>query len=297
MRTVKIFVPANSRLHISDLGKTFLGPPSVSLTGPQCLLLCKHCNAKILHNMMSIKTPQELIRLAEEVRERGFRSILISGGSNEKGQVPFEMFIDAIKHIKKLGLRVYMHTGLVDEYRAQLLGEAKVDVVLMDFVVVDKIIREALNLSSSAEDFVNSIKNLIKFSVEVVPHIVIGIYCGKPSGEKRAIDVLAELSPKVTVFVAFVPLPGTPYANCSPPSPDHIVDVLSYAKAKLTNVVLSYGCMRPRGERYQEVEMRVIDMGFDGLTLPSYSTIEYIIQNGIPFIVFQDCCAYLALEN
>lgn len=294
---IRIFIPNDCYLYAPTLGVELHGHPPVSVTGSYCALHCKHCSAKILERMVSAETPQKLMRIAENLHRQGAGSVLISGGSNQWGQVPFEEFVDAIKYAKKLGLRVYMHTGLVDEYRAQLLREAEIDAALIDFTVEERIVREVLNLKLSPENFIDSIRNLSKFSVRVVPHIVVGMYCGEPSGEKQAIDVLKNLNPDAVVIVVFTPLPGTPFENCSPPQPQYISEVVEYAKSSLPHTPLSYGCMKPRGESYQPLEIKAIQLGFEGLSLPSYTTIEYIIGEGMAFKIMQECCAYIVLER
>jgi len=50
--------------------------------------------------------------------------------------VPFKHFVDALKYVKSLGLKVFIHTGIVDEYRAQLLKDAGVDMVLIDAITL-----------------------------------------------------------------------------------------------------------------------------------------------------------------
>ncbi len=292
---VKIFVPNGHYLYVPGLGREFYGYPPISLTGSYCALQCKHCRAKILKRMIPAKTPQELVRVVGELYRHGVRGILISGGSNRWGQVPFEGFVDAIKYVKRLGLRIYIHTGLVDEYRAQLLKEAGVDVALIDFTVNDRVIEDVLNLKASPKDFIDSIKNLVKFSVRVAPHIVIGIYHGEASGEKQAIDVLRDLNPNAVVLVVFTPLSGTSFENYSPPPPSYIFDVMRYAKSSLPNVPLSYGCMKPHNNVYQLLEIEALHLGFEGISFPSYSTVEYLINRGIDFEIIQECCTYIAV--
>lgn len=294
---IKIFVPSNHYLYVPHLGREFNEYPPVSLTGHHCALRCKHCNARILERMTPVRTPQDLIRVVERLYRGGARSVLISGGSNVRGRVPFEGFVDAIRYAKRLGMRIYMHVGLVDEYRAQLLKEVGIDVALIDFTIEEKVIREVLNLRESPESFINSIRNLIRFSVRVVPHIIIGIYCGKPSGEKQAIDVLNMLYPNAVVLAVFSPLSNTPFENCSPPQPSYVSEILRYARRILKDIPLSYGCMKPHGEAYQPLEVEALELGFDGLSFPSYSTVEYLIESGTRFEIIEECCAYVAISR
>jgi uncharacterized radical SAM superfamily protein len=292
--TVKIFIPNGHYLYVSRLGKEFYSYPPISLTSRYCALHCKHCNAEILKRMISVSSPSQLTKLALDLYKQGVKGILISGGSDSYGRVPFERFIDAIKYIKKLGLRIYIHTGLVDEFRAQLLKEASVDVALIDFIVKKEIIRSVMNLNASAEDFINSVKNLIRFNVKVAPHIIIGIFQGNPSGEKEAIDILKDLNPNAVILAVFTPMSNTAFEKSKPPTPQHIYEILKYARINL-DIPLSYGCMKPHEEAYQLLEIEALRLGFEGISFPSYATLEYFINNNIPFEIMQECCAYIAL--
>ena len=294
MVVIRVFIPSGHYLYVPSLGKEFHGHPPVSLTGRYCALRCKHCNARILERMIPVETPQKLLMIASDLYRAGVKSVLISGGSNSRGEVPFERFIDAIKYIKRLGLRIYIHTGLVDEFRAQLLNEAGVDIALIDFTVEERVIRDVLNLKATAKEFIDSVKNLTKFSVKVAPHIIIGILHGEPSGERHAIDTLSQLNPDAVVLAVFTPMPNTPFEAFSPPNPSYIFEILRYARTRLRSIPLTYGCMKPHDEMFQPLEIEALQLGFEGLSFPSYSTVEYLINNNIQFEIMQECCAYVA---
>ncbi len=293
---MKVFATSHIHYEIPELGIVGRDFPVISITGTWCELKCKHCYGKLLERMISATTPEKLMKLGERLRREGVSGVLISGGCDSHGKVPFEKFVDAIKYLKSLGLKIFMHSGLVDEQRAQLIREAGVDVVLLDLIVDDEVIRSVLNLNVPSDLFVESVKNLLKFDVRVAPHIVVGINGGMPSSEFRSIDVLSRLNPHAAVIVVFTPYPGTPFENREPPDPTYVVKVIEYARRELRDIPLSLGCMRPRSEEYQVVEIRAIDLGFDGIAFPSHKALNYMLELGIEFRVVHACCASLALE-
>ena len=76
--------------------------PALSITGSQCALNCDHCRGKILEPMIAAMTPDVLIKKCVRLAERGNHGVLISGGCDEKGRLPWKKFIQAIKKVKNL---------------------------------------------------------------------------------------------------------------------------------------------------------------------------------------------------
>ena len=107
--------------------------PAISITGSQCALQCDHCKAKILQPMISAITPDLLIEKCIRLAERGNQGVLISGGCDEKGRLPWDNFIPAIKEVKRqTELYISVHSGLMDYEEAFRLREAGVDQALID---------------------------------------------------------------------------------------------------------------------------------------------------------------------
>jgi uncharacterized radical SAM superfamily protein len=79
--------------------------------------------------------PETLLQKCTEAKEKGGEGVLISGGSDARGHVPLARFGKAIQTIKKdLGLEVIVHTGLVDEKTASILGNANIDAAMIDII-------------------------------------------------------------------------------------------------------------------------------------------------------------------
>jgi len=272
-------------------GKDF---PAVSITGSKCKLMCKHCYARILERMKPAETPEKLLKLGRKFREKGLKGLLVSGGSDEEGRVPFEDFLDAIRELKKMGLRVFIHSGLVDEKRAKLLKKAGVDMVLYDVVSSEEAIRRVLNLNHSPRDYWRGLKYLVDCGVPVAPHIVVGLNEGKPSGEFKSVDVVASTGCSALVIVVFTPYPGTPLENAQPPPVDYVLKVMEYARRKVS-APMSLGCMKPR--QFREIEYKAVDLGFDGIAFPSEDALNYIVSKDMKFKVHYECCASIAFYS
>lgn len=187
-------------------------------------------HGKLLERMISAATPKDLITVGKHLKSKGVSGVLISGGCDNFGRVPFESFIDAIRELKNLGMKVFIHTGLVDEERAKLLKEANIDVVLIDVVADQKSIYDVLNLKISTIAFINSLRIMQKHDLRIAPHIVIGLNKGLPSGEFKAIDKLVSIEPDTLILVIFTPYTGTPFEKYQPPKPSYVVKVLEYAR-------------------------------------------------------------------
>ncbi|MEM4567872.1 MAG: hypothetical protein QW133_06900 [Sulfolobales archaeon] len=287
---VVVFATSNMHYEVPELGIVGRDFPSISLTGRKCELMCKHCYGKLLDNMLGVSTPDGLVLLGNRLRSEGVSGVLLSGGCDRFGRVPFEGYLNAIKYLKSLGLKVFMHVGIVDDFRASLIKGLGIDAVLVDLVLHEGAIKEVLGLDD-VEAYVRTLKTLKRFDIPVVPHIIVGLYRGSPSKEFEAVDILKELTPNAAVFVIFTPYPGTPLESSDPPPPHYIIRLLGYARRKLDDIPLTLGCMRPRGEEFDTVEVAAIKLGFDGISFPSIATLNYLVSNGIRFKVVHECCA------
>ena len=74
--------------------------PAISITGAYCGLQCDHCKGAFLPRMISAKTSEQLAEIAIGLADKGNHGILITGGSDLKGRLPWQRFISAIGEIK-----------------------------------------------------------------------------------------------------------------------------------------------------------------------------------------------------
>jgi uncharacterized radical SAM superfamily protein len=285
-----VFATSNIHYEVPELGIYGRDFPSISLTGSTCELMCKHCYGRLLNNMLHVGGPNELVALAMRLRDSGVTGVLLSGGCDRFGRVPFEKYLRVIKYLKGLGLKVFIHSGTVDDVRAKMLRDSGVDAVLIDLVVHEGSVREVIGIQD-VNAYLRTYELLKDYGLTVIPHIIIGLYKGLPSNEFKAIDILYRNPPKAAVFVVFTPYPGTPYESLNPPKPEYVLEVLRYGRERLNGIPLTIGCMRPKTEEYLSVELRAIELGFNGIAFPMTQTLNYLVEKGIPFKVVHECCA------
>lgn len=265
----------------------------VSITGSDCELNCDHCRARVLQSMASATTPEMLIKLSEEYKRRGVLGILISGGSDKNGIVPLKDFLPAIKEIKeRLKLKVFVHTGLVDDKLAEGLKEAEVDSVLIDIIGSDEAIKEVYHLKGiTTEDYEESLKSLQKYCLSISPHIVIGLDYGKIKGEFNALKIIAKYKPSSLIFVVITPLHATPMENISLPSIEEVSNIFQQARRLLPDTPIILGCERGFGRYKAELDISAIKAGFNGIAYPSEGIVEMARGLGLkPQFSFL-CCA------
>ncbi|HDJ26890.1 MAG TPA: hypothetical protein ENF35_01055 [Aciduliprofundum sp.] len=238
------------------------GTVPVSVTGTHCALKCKHCNAVALKHMLDASRGERLWEIAVKAKEAGMNSLLVSGGSNARGEVPVWEHVDTLRKIREeLGLKVNAHVGLIPKDKIPLLRGA-VDVISLDIPPSDKVIEEIYGLNERVEDYFSLFLKLSGY-YRVVPHITTLLYYGRSTGEYRVIEELADLGITKLIVNVFMPLPGTPMQYVRP-NIEEAVDIMRYAARHDWELVL--GCMRPRVRR---LELIALEEGFEGIVQPS----------------------------
>jgi uncharacterized radical SAM superfamily protein len=85
-------------LTLFDPGRNFV---AVSLTGRHCDLMCAQCGARYLRHMKPALYPEALYKVALDAAKNGCTGMLVSGGSDKTGKVPYKDYLNIIKQIKK----------------------------------------------------------------------------------------------------------------------------------------------------------------------------------------------------
>ena len=264
----------------------------ISLTGRACQLMCEHCKGRLLETMYPAVSPASLRGLADTLVERGCQGVLISGGADEEGRVPLSGYGEALAALKARGLRVIVHSGLVDPETAAMLKQAGVDQVLIDMIGDAETIREVYHLYKTPADYAQSLHCLKDAGLAVAPHIVVGLHYGQVRGELEALRLISEVGVDAIVLVVLTPLPGTPMC-AFPPSPPEMVGKIA-ALARLLNPLtpLSLGCARPPARKFA-VERLTIHAGVNAIAYPSQECIEYAQLMGLTIEFSELCCSLI----
>lgn len=264
-----------------------------SVTGAGCALGCDHCKGELLRFMRPALSPEELIRRCQESLKEGLQGVLISGGCNRLGQVPLERFFDSMGYLKKeLGLKVFVHSGLVDETQAKGLHEAQVDAVLIDVIGSNRTIKEIYHLEATTHDYEASLYNLSKYNIPIMPHIVLGLQYGGLEGEEKALEMISRHKLKALVLVILTPLLGTPMEGVTPPGLNDVRDFFTVAKRRLTQTPIILGCARPMGRYKQEVDRSAVEAGLDGIAFPAEGIVSYAKDKGKEVSFVESCCGF-----
>lgn len=263
--------------------------PAVSVTGGACALSCDHCNGVILQSMIPAVSPEALVARAHALRARGMQGMLVSGGCDAQGRLPWKDFAPAIRRIKdETGLIVSAHAGFPDTAQAELLRRSGVDHVLVDVVGDDDTLGRVCHAPFGVERVRSGLLALRDAGLSVVPHIVCGLHYGRMQGEMRALELIAAIDPALLVVVSLMPLPGTPMRAVTPPAGEVVAEVLREAGRLMPLVPRSLGCARPRGAR--RLERLVLREGVDRMAVPSAEAVAYADELGYDIRFQKTCC-------
>ena len=261
--------------------------PSISVTGTECSLNCKHCNSFYLKRMIPAASREELLSVCKNLERKGAIGCLISGGCNSSGKVPIPY--DALKKLNEETKLVFnIHPGLVTEKEAKQIQEAKVRYVSIDIVADEKVCYEIYGLKKSPLDYEKSLKLLTEIpNIRVCPHICVGLYYGKISHEYKSLRLIEKFKDKIAVLVLLVLMPtfGTELENVKLEWED-ILEFIRYCREKLPENELSLGCMRPKPRFLEEEAVEI----FDRIAIPSRVAIEKAKKLGKEILERETCC-------
>jgi len=226
--------------------------PAISLTGHTCSLSCQHCKGALLKNMIPVQDGQELVATIKNLEKMGMKGVLISGGCNVTGELPWRKFLPHLKSLKT-SLFVSAHAGFnVNKETALAFKETPVQQVLIDFTIDKGVLREVFRLRDTHIVF-ETLDNLFSFGPTVIPHVIIGLDKGRIKSEYQTLEYLAQYDPELLVLIVIMPINPL----FSPPPLEEVINVFREARKKFRKI--SLGCARPRGRYRYELEEKLIE--------------------------------------
>ncbi|MDH4191624.1 MAG: radical SAM protein [Betaproteobacteria bacterium] len=267
--------------------------PAVSITGAECKLQCDHCRGRILASMIPARSAEELWRLAQQLRLRGAKGMLLSGGANHRDEVEYLPYLATVRKIRDAypDFRIAMHTGLVDDRTAHAIEAAGVEVAMLDVIGAQDTVSQVYHLRRPVEDFARSLECLLATSLRVVPHIVLGLHYGRMLGEWHALEMVARHKPAALVLVAAMPIyasPQRPYASLSA---REIGKFFVDARRALPETPILLGCARPAGRARAEIDAYAVMAGLSGIAHPSEGAVELAFALGREVTLSSACCS------
>jgi uncharacterized radical SAM superfamily protein len=293
-RPISFHLPGFKRYASSELpacGKAAW--PAVSVTGSECRLLCDHCRGALLTSMLPATTPDALWRLGARLAEEGRAGMLLSGGSDARGEVPLAPFLPVVARLKAAypAFGIAVHTGLLDAARAAELAQSGADTAMLDLIGAEDTVRAVYHLDRPVADFEAALAALVASGMRVVPHIVMGLHYGHFLGEWRALEMVARQRPAALVLVAAMPLYASARRPFDTPSARAVGAFFATARETLADTPLLLGCARPAGAAKQEMDAYAVLAGFDGIAHPAEGVVALARRLGREARVSPGCCA------
>lgn len=265
--------------------------PAVSITGRSCALQCDHCRGRLLEPMIPAGSPEAWREKALRLAGRGVHGILVSGGADAEGRLPWKRFAPSLRRIvRETGIRLTAHAGFPDAEDAGLLKGAGVRQALIDVMGDDETARRVYHLPSLFT-VTRSLDALAGSGPDLAPHIVAGLYHGRIRGEPRALEILRDYAPAVLVVVVLTPLPGTPMASVPSPRPLEVARLIARARILLPDVPLSLGCERPRNREGTALEILALMAGVNRMAVWSEEALLEARRLGLTPRFQETCCS------
>ncbi|MBT8094100.1 MAG: radical SAM protein [Gammaproteobacteria bacterium] len=293
-RPIRFSTPTFKEYESSELegcGKNSF--PAFSITAGECGLNCDHCQKKILEPMIPATHPDMLDAKVRQLIETEYlQGFLLSGGSNRKNEIPYGRYLPVIEGLKRdfPGLKVAVHTALLDEKRARGMESAGVDTVMMDVIGAQETIEQVYKLKRPVEDFEATLAALCSTSMEVTPHIVVGLHYGQILGEANALDMVSRYDVNALVLVVIMPFYAKPGTFVTPATAD-VGRIFLEARERLADQQLLLGCARPPGMHKRVTDAYAIMAGLDGIAFPADGAVSVAHTIGRPFEQAHSCCS------
>ena len=293
-RPIRFSTPTFKEYESSELegcGKNSF--PAFSITAGECGLNCDHCQKKILEPMIPATNPAMLdSKVRHLVETQQLSGFLLSGGSNRKNEISYGRYMPVIEKLKTdfPHLKVAVHSALLDERRAKEMEAAGVDTVMMDVIGANETIEQVYKLRRPVEDFEETLAALCSTSMEVTPHIVIGLHYGEILGEANALDMVSRYDVTALVLVVIMPFYAKPGTFVTPSTTD-VGHIFAEARERLADQQVLLGCARPPGMHKRVTDAYAIMAGLDGIAFPADGAVSVAHTIGRPFEQAHSCCS------
>ena len=270
--------------------------PAFSVTAAGCALMCDHCQAKILEPMLPATSPELLERKVRElVATQDLQGFLLSGGSNKRNEIRYERYYPVIERLKRdyPALKVAIHSALLDAPRARSMADAGVDTAMMDVIGAQETIEQVYQLARPVADFEATLEALCSTSMEVVPHIVIGLHYGRILGEPAALDIVSRHRVHSLVLVVIMPFYAKPGTFVTPATTD-VGRIFLEARRRIPDRQVLLGCARPPGMHRRVTDAYAVMAGLDGIAFPADGAVAVAEAIGRPAAQQHACCSMKA---
>jgi uncharacterized radical SAM superfamily protein len=286
-KQVQCFIPGHM-IYMGEQGKY----PAISITGSACALNCDHCYRRILDGMIQAAEPDILQEVCQRLDQEGNTGVLLSGGSDKQGALPWQKFLESIKWIKRhTRLKVSIHTGIIDPKTALALKDAGIDELLMDVVGSEETMHRVYHLPEGLKAMESSLDALGATKLPLIPHIVVGLHYGQINGEMHALEMVAKHAISTLVIVVLNPMRQTPMAGITPPEPGVVARFVAAARLRIPNASIALSCARPPGQHRVETDILALEAGVNRIAMPAQEAVGKAREMGLSIKFHKTCCS------
>jgi uncharacterized radical SAM superfamily protein len=161
---------------------------------------------------------------------------------------------------------------------------------MMDVIGSRDTIREVYHLDRPVEDFEATLEALCSTTMEVVPHIVIGLHYGRIVGERAALDIVKRHRVHSLVLVVIMPFYARPGTFVTP-STSELGELFLEARARIQDRPVLLGCARPPGMHRRVTDAYAVMAGLDGIAFPAEGALAVALAIGRPAAQEHACCS------
>ena len=155
---------------------------------------------------------------------------------------------------------------------------------------LDETIREVYHLDRPVADFESTVAALCETSMQISPHIVIGLHYGRILGEENALDILSRYDTRALVLVVIMPFYARPGTFATPDTAD-VGRIFLEARRRLPDRQVLLGCARPPGMHKRITDAYAVMAGLDGIAFPADGAVAVAGLTGRPFHQAHACCS------
>jgi len=241
--------------------------------------------------MLKVTSPERLLKKCRRLWQSGGAGILLSGGADREGRLPWHRYVQTIKKIKQeTGLFVSAHVGFPDLDTCRELKAAGLDQALIDVIGDDDTATRVYHLEGRSR-VIDSLRSIVQSGLGLVPHIVAGLHYGKERGEYQALELIRGLPLAGLVVVVLSPLAGTSMAATSPPSAHTVARLMATARLNLPKVPIALGCERPRNQEGRLLERLALLAGATRMAVWSEDAVKEARELGLVPRFQSTCCS------
>lgn len=241
--------------------------------------------------MLKVEEPEELLRRTRLFAAHGNHGVLLTGGSNRIGELPWNRYLDVISSLQReTTLHLSAHTGFPDLPTAKALQAAGIRQALLDVMGDEKAAREVYHLPG-LHKVIEAIEAVKASGMAWIPHIVAGLYFGRIDAEYRAIEIIRRYHPAALVIVVLSPLKGTAMSAVQPPAPLAIARLIASARLLMPDVPIALGCERPRNRDGTALERLALRAGITRMAVWSEEAVEEALALGLRPRFQATCCS------